>query len=253
MWRVDCSQAGDDPGVNSDAKRERKTVLVVEDEENLLAPLLYNLEREGYRVVAATDGGEGLELARQESPNLVILDIMLPTMDGIQVCRVLRSESGVPILVLTAKGEELDKVLGLEMGADDYMTKPFSMRELIARVKAMLRRAELSPASTDGRTGRGVIASGDLSIDVEARKVSLDGVPFKLKPKEFDLLALFAEHPGKAFTRDDILDRIWGGKENIDRRTVDVHVRWIRQKLGEGDGVPRRIITIRGHGYRFDA
>ncbi|MDE2717536.1 MAG: response regulator transcription factor, partial [Chloroflexota bacterium] len=190
-------------------------------------------------------------LAREESPSLVILDIMLPTMDGIQVCRVLRSESGVPILMLTAKGEELDKVLGLEMGADDYMTKPFSMRELIARVKAMLRRAELSPASTDGNAG-GVITSGDLSIDVEARKVSLGGVPVKLKPKEFELLTLFAGHPGKAFTRDDILDKIWGGKDNIDRRTVDVHVRWIRQKLGEGDGAPRRIITIRGHGYRFE-
>ncbi|MYB50032.1 MAG: response regulator transcription factor [Dehalococcoidia bacterium] len=234
--------------MTSDVKQERKTVLIIEDEDNLLAPLTYNLEREGYRVVTATDGGEGLELAREESPNLVILDIMLPTMDGIQVCRVLRSESGVPILMLTAKGEELDKVLGLEMGADDYMTKPFSMRELIARVKAMLRRAELSPASADG----GVITSGDLSIDVEARKVSLGGVSVKLKPKEFDLLTLFAGHPGKAFTRDDILDRIWGGKDNIDRRTVDVHVRWIRQKLGEGDGAPRRIITIRGHGYRFE-
>ena len=238
--------------MTSDTKLDRKTVLIVEDEENLLAPLRYNLEREGYRVVTATDGGEGLESAREESPNLVILDIMLPTMDGIQVCRILRSESGVPILMLTAKGEELDKVLGLEMGADDYMTKPFSMRELIARVKAMLRRADLSPASTDGRTGRGVIASGDLSINVEARKVTLGGVPVKLKPKEFDLLTLFAGNPGKAFTRDDILDGIWGGKDNIDRRTVDVHVRWIRQKLGEGDGAPRRIITIRGHGYRFE-
>ena len=235
--------------MTSDAKLERKTVLIVEDEENLLAPLRYNLEREGYRVVTATDGGEGLESAREESPNLVILDIMLPTMDGIQVCRILRSESGVPILMLTAKGEELDKVLGLEMGADDYMTKPFSMRELIARVKAMLRRAELSPALRDGR---GVITSGDLSIDVGARKVTLGGVPVKLKPKEFDLLTLFAGNPGKAFTRDDILDGIWGGKDNIDRRTVDVHVRWIRQKLGEGDGSPRRIITIRGHGYRFE-
>ncbi len=235
--------------MTSDAKLDRKTVLIVEDEENLLAPLRYNLEREGYRVVTATDGGEGLESAREESPNLVILDIMLPTMDGIQVCRILRSESGVPILMLTAKGEELDKVLGLEMGADDYMTKPFSMRELIARVKAMLRRAELSPALRDGR---GVITSGDLSIDVGARKVTLGGVPVKLKPKEFDLLTLFAGNPGKAFTRDDILDGIWGGKENIDRRTVDVHVRWIRQKLGEGDGSPRRIITIRGHGYRFE-
>ena len=141
--------------MTSDAKLDRKTVLIVEDEENLLAPLRYNLEREGYRVVTATDGGEGLESAREESPNLVILDIMLPTMDGIQVCRILRSESGVPILMLTAKGEELDKVLGLEMGADDYMTKPFSMRELVARVKAMLRRAESeSRIETAGESSR---------------------------------------------------------------------------------------------------
>ena len=236
----------------SDAKLDRKTVLIVEDEDNLLAPLRYNLEREGFRVITATDGGEGLDSARQESPDLVILDIMLPTMDGIQVCRILRGESAVPILMLTAKGEELDKVLGLEMGADDYMTKPFSMRELVARVKAMLRRADLRPSPANGRPGGGVITSGDLIIDVDARRASLRGDPIKLKPKEFDLLTLLAGSPGKAFNRDDILDRIWGGRDNIDRRTVDVHVRWIRQKLGEGDGAPRRIITIRGHGYRFE-
>lgn len=236
----------------SDAKLDRKTILVVEDEDNLLEPLRYNLEREGYRVVTASDGGEGLESARQESPDLVILDIMLPTMDGIQVCRILRSESAVPILMLTAKGEELDKVLGLEMGADDYMTKPFSMRELMARVKAMLRRSELGLDASDGRSRNGVVTSGDLRIEADARQAFLGGVAIGLKPKEFDLLALFAGNPGKAFTRDDILERIWGGKDNIDRRTVDVHVRWIRQKLGEGDGVPRRIITVRGHGYRFE-
>ena len=238
--------------MTTDAKFDRKTVLVVEDEDNLLAPLTYNLEREGYRVVTATDGGEGLELAREESPSLVILDIMLPTMDGIQVCRILRSESAVPILMLTAKGEELDKVLGLEIGADDYMTKPFSMRELLARVKAMLRRAALGASKSDGESENGVITSGDLRIETEARQAFLGGDAIGLKPKEFDLLALFAENPRRAFTRDDILERIWGGKDNIDRRTVDVHVRWIRQKLGEGDGVPRRIITIRGHGYRFE-
>ncbi len=238
--------------MTSDARLDQKTVLIVEDEDNLLAPLRYNLEREGYRVVTATDGGEGLEFARQESPDIVVLDIMLPTMDGIQVCRILRSESAVPILMLTAKGEELDKVLGLEMGADDYMTKPFSMRELLARVKAMLRRSELGAATSDGSSANGVITSGDLRMDAEARQAFLGGVPIGLKPREFDLLALFAGNPGKAFTRDDILERVWGGKDNIDRRTVDVHVRWIRQKLGEGDGVPRRIITIRGHGYRFE-
>lgn len=231
---------------------ERSTILVVEDEENLLAPLRYNLEREGYRVETAADGGEALDAARAEQPSLIILDIMLPTMDGIQVCRILRSESPVPILMLTAKGEEVDKVLGLEMGADDYVTKPFGMRELIARVKAMLRRAEHGHSLADGRPLPKVITRGNLRIDVNGRKVSLDGVPVQLKPKEFDLLTLFAGNPGKAFTRDDILDRVWGSKDNIDQRTVDVHVRWIRQKIESEAGGTKRIFTVRGHGYRFE-
>ncbi len=236
----------------SNSRLEKKTVLVVEDEENLVVPLRYNLEREGYRVHVASDGGEGLEAARAESPDLLILDIMLPTMDGIELCRIVRNESDVPILMLTAKGEELDKVLGLEMGADDYVTKPFSMRELLARVKAMLRRAELRPAPMGNQTDGGIITTGNLQIDVGGRKVSRGGEPVQIKSKEFDLLALFAQHPGKAFTRDDILDRIWETKDNIDQRTVDVHVRWLRQKIEEGAGAPRRIITIRGHGYRFE-
>lgn len=231
---------------------EQSAILVVEDEENLLAPLRYNLEREGYRVETAADGGEALEAARADPPNLIILDIMLPTMDGIQVCRILRSESAVPILMLTAKGEEVDKVLGLEMGADDYVTKPFSMRELMARVKAMLRRAEHGHSLGDGRPLPRVITRGDLRIDVNGRKVFLDGAPIQMKPKEFDLLTLFAGNPGKAFTRDDILDRVWGSKDNIDRRTVDVHVRWIRQKIESEAGGTKRIFTVRGHGYRFE-
>ena len=231
---------------------EQSAILVVEDEENLLAPLRYNLEREGYRVETAADGGEALEAARADPPNLIILDIMLPTMDGIQVCRILRSESAVPILMLTAKGEEVDKVLGLEMGADDYVTKPFSMRELMARVKAMLRRAEHGHSLADERTLPRVITRGDLRIDVNGRKVFLDGAPIQMKPKEFDLLTLLAGNPGKAFTRDDILDRVWGSKDNIDRRTVDVHVRWIRQKIESEAGGTKRIFTVRGHGYRFE-
>lgn len=231
---------------------ERSAILVVEDEENLLAPLRYNLEREGYRVETAADGGEALEAARADPPNLIILDIMLPTMDGIQVCRILRGESPVPILMLTAKGEEVDKVLGLEMGADDYVTKPFSMRELMARVKAMLRRAEHGHSLAFGRPLPSVITRGDLRIDVNGRKVFLDGAPIQMKPKEFDLLTLFAGNPGKAFTRDDILDRVWGSKDNIDRRTVDVHVRWIRRKIESEAGGTKRIFTVRGHGYRFE-
>jgi len=238
--------------VASKSQPDKKTVLVVEDAENLAVPLRYNLEREGYHVLAASDGGEGLEVARTESVNLVILDIMLPTMNGIEVCRILRNESDVPILMLTAKGEEMDKVIGLEIGADDYVTKPFSMRELLARVKAMLRRGELRLAALDGRSNGRVLASGDLRIEVDSRKVLRNGKLLPMKPREFDLLALFAQHPAKAFTRDDILDRIWGTKDNIDQRTVDVHVRWIRQKIEEGAGAPRRIITVRGHGYRFE-
>lgn len=231
--------------------QEPSTILVVEDEENLIAPLRYNMEREGYLVETATDGGEALEAARAKPPSLIILDIMLPTMDGIQVCRILRTESRVPILMLTAKGEEVDKVVGLEMGADDYMTKPFGMRELIARVKAMLRRAEHGHPLVDGLHFPRMITRGGLRIDVHGQQVFLDGVPVPMKPKEFDLLMLLAGISGKAFTRDDILDRVRGSKDNIDQRTVDVHVRWIRQKIEDGPGSPKRIFTIRGHGYRF--
>ena len=223
----------------------------MEDEENLIAPLRHNLEREGYLVETATDGGEALGAARARPPSMIILDIMLPTMDGIQVCRILQTENRVPILMLTAKGEEVDKVVGLEVGADDYMTKPFGMRELVARVKAMLRRAEHGHPLVDGRPLPRMITRGGLRIDVHGRQVFLDGVPVPMKPKEFDLLTLFAGNPGKAFTRDDILDRVWGSKDNIDQRTVDVHVRWIRQKIEAVSGAPKRIFTIRRHGYRF--
>lgn len=210
------------------------------------------MEREGYLVETVTDGGEALEAARARPPSMIILDIMLPTMDGIQVCRILRTESRVPILMLTAKGEEVDKVVGLEVGADDYMTKPFGMRELVARVKAMLRRAEHGHPLVDGRPLPRMITRGGLRIDMHGRQVFLDGVPVPMKPKEFDLLTLFAGNPGKAFTWDDILERIWGSKDNIYQRPVNVHVRWIRQKIEDGSGSPKRIFTIRGHGYRFE-
>ena len=236
----------------SPPSQEPSAILVVEDEENLIAPLRYNLEREGYLVETATDGGEALGAARARPPSMIILDIMLPTMDGIQVCRILRTESRVPILMLTAKGEEVDKVVGLDMGDDDYMTKPFGMRELVARVKAMLRRAEHGHPLVDGLLLPRMITRGGFRIDVHGRQVFLDGVPVPMKPKEFDLLTLFAGNPGKAFTRDHILDRVWGSKDNIDQRTVDVHVRWIRQKIEDGSGSPKRIFTIRGHGYRFE-
>lgn len=224
------------------------SVLVVEDEENLLAALKYNLEVEGYDVLTATDGAAGLEAARSASPDLILLDVMLPEMDGLEVCRVLRRENDVPVLMLTAKGEEIDRVVGLELGADDYVVKPFSMRELMARVKAMLRRPRKSSLDRRGEPLR----SGSLELDVEARQARLDGEELKLKPREFDLLTLFMQRPGRAYTRDQILTELWGHDYIGDIRTVDVHVRWLREKIEPDPASPARIITIRGHGYRFE-
>ncbi len=224
------------------------SVLVVEDEENLLEALKYNLEREGYLVLTAEDGATGLETARAASPDLVVLDVMLPEMDGLEVCRILRRENDVPILMLTAKGEEIDRVVGLELGADDYVAKPFSMRELMARVRAMLRRPR---QSAEGRSSK-PLRSGGLEVDVEAHQAMLNGQELKLKPREFDLLSLFMRNRGRAYTRDEILSQLWGHDYIGDIRTVDVHVRWLREKIEADPASPARIITIRGHGYRFE-
>ncbi len=225
-----------------------RSVLVVEDEENLVEALRYNLEHEGYDVLTAPDGGSGLETARAALPDLVILDVMLPNLDGIEVCRILRRETDVPILMLTAKGEEIDRVVGLEIGADDYVTKPFSMRELMARVRAMLRR----PRKTASARMAEPLRSGSLAVDVDAHQASLNGEELRLKPREFDLLALFMRNPGRAFTRDQILEQLWGHDYIGDVRTVDVHVRWLREKIEADPSTPARIITIRGVGYRFE-
>ena len=225
-----------------------RSVLVVEDEENLVEAVRYSLEHEGYRVLTAPDGTSGLETARSTLPSLVILDVMLPHMDGIEVCRILRRESDVPILMLTAKGEEIDRVVGLEVGADDYVTKPFSMRELMARVRAMLRRPR---TAANGRLAE-PLRSGSLEVDVEAHQAMLNGEELRLKPREFDLLALFMRNPGRAFTRDQVLEHLWGHDYIGDIRTVDVHVRWLREKIEADPSTPARIITIRGVGYRFE-
>ena len=225
-----------------------RSVLVVEDEENLVEALRYNLEHEGYTVLTAPDGGSGLETARTALPDLVILDVMLPNLDGLEVCRILRRETDVPILMLTAKGEEIDRVVGLEIGADDYVTKPFSMRELMARVRAMLRR----PRKTASSRMAEPLRSGSLVLNIEAHKASLNGEELRLKPREFDLLALFMRNPGRAFTRDQILEHLWGHDYIGDVRTVDVHVRWLRKKIEADPATPARIITIRGHGYIFE-
>lgn len=225
-------------------------VLVVEDEENLLEALKYNLERDGYTALTATDGERGLSLAREHRPDLVILDIMLPQLDGLEVCRILRRESDMPIIMLTAKGEEVDRVVGLELGADDYITKPFSMRELLARLRTVLRRTR-GGGHGEPLPSQEVLTSGDLVVDLASHTVTLAGRELEMKPREFDLLALLVANKGRAFTRDQILERLWGQDYIGDTRTVDVHIRWIRQKLETVPGSPNRIVTIRGVGYRF--
>ena len=226
-------------------------VLVIEDEENLLEAVKYNLDREGYSAITATDGEEGLECARGASPDLIILDVMLPKLDGLEVCRILRRETNVPILMLTAKGEEVDRVVGLELGADDYVTKPFSMRELLARVRAMLRRSGMASEAAPAANAT-LLKAGDIEIDLIGHIARIGGTPLDLKPREFDLLALLVSNKGRAFTRDQILERLWGYDYIGDSRTVDVHIRWLREKIEAYPGSPRRIITIRGVGYRFE-
>ena len=226
-----------------------KSVLVVEDEENLLAAIRYNLEREGYRTLTATDGEQGLRKAAQEAPDLLVLDVMLPVLDGFEVCRLVRRESDVPILFLTAKDQEMDRVVGLELGADDYVVKPFSMRELLARVRAMLRR----PRVGSGQRKPERIVSGDLELDLSSHTLKRDGQPVELKPRAFELLSLLMSHRGRVFTRDQVLERLWGIDYIGDTRTVDVHIRWIREKIEQDSGKPKRIVTVRGVGYRFDA
>ena len=224
-------------------------MLVVEDEENLLAAIRYNLEREGYRVLSATDGEQGLRAAAREDPDLLVLDVMLPVLDGFEVCRIVRRDSDVPILFLTAKDQEMDRVVGLELGADDYVVKPFSMRELLARVRAMLRR----PRASAGQPQPERIVAGDLELDLSSHTLKRNGEPVELKPRAFELLALLMSNRGRVFTRDQILERLWGIDFIGDARTVDVHVRWIREKIEGDSGKPTRVVTIRGVGYRFDA
>jgi DNA-binding response OmpR family regulator len=224
-----------------------KKILVVDDEPTLVATLKYNLEREGYHVTTAGDGEAGLSAARANRPDLILLDLLLPAMDGLEVCRILRREMTTPILMLTAKTDEIDKVVGLELGADDYVTKPFSMRELLARVRALLRRAD-TPLQAETE----VLGAGDLLVDLRRREASRGGRALPLRPKEFELLVFFLRNRGRAFTRDELLNHIWGYDFVGDTRTVDVHIRWLRQKIEDVPGKPSRLITVRGLGYRFE-
>lgn len=228
-----------------------KKILIVEDEETLLEALRYNLEKEGYTVVTAVDGMQALDSARSESPDLIILDIMLPQLDGFEVCRILRKDVNVPILMLTAREDEIDKVLGLELGADDYMVKPFSMRELKARIKALLRRAA-AQSEPEGGGEDTVLQLGDLTIDLGRHEVTLAEAAVRLKPKEFDLLVFLSRNKGRVFSREHLLERVWGYDFAGDTRTVDVHIRWLREKIESDPSKPRRLITVRGTGYKIE-
>jgi len=233
-------------------------ILIVDDEISLQETLAYNLKKQGYDVETTGDGAEALELARKIEPSLIILDVMLPGMDGFEICQILRKEMSTPILMLTARDDEIDRVVGLEVGADDYLAKPFSMRELIARVKALLRRvrlirAEISQdADANQKLKSEIFTFGNLIIDMSRREILVDDEVVPFKPKEYDLLTFFAQHQGQVLTREVILERVWGWDFIGDSRTVDVHVRWLREKIEQDPAKPCRIITVRGAGYRFE-
>jgi DNA-binding response OmpR family regulator len=222
-------------------------ILVVDDEPTLVATLTFNLEKEGFEVVSASDGAEAVEVVRQSHPDLVILDLMLGEMHGFEVCRTLRKESNVPILILTARTDEVDKIVGLEIGADDYVTKPFSMKELLARVRARLRRRdELSAPEREQ-----VLTVGPIRVDLLRREATRGGEPLVLKPKEFDLLVCLMQNRGRLLTRGQLLEAVWHYDGFDQTRTVDVHIGRLREKIEERPSNPGWIITVRGSGYRF--
>jgi len=230
-------------------------VLVVEDDRVLSETLAYNLIKQSYQVFQVADGREAVDFARKEKPDLILLDLMLPGMDGIEVCRILRSEMSVPIMILTARNNEIDRVVGLEVGADDYITKPFSMRELMARIKAQLRRMRLIREELS--TNLPIPASkplkfDDLVIDLNRCEVFLRDNILSMKPKEYELLASLARCQGQVLSREQLLQAVWGWRHGINSRTVDVHIRWLRQKIEHDPSNPKRIVTVRGLGYRFD-
>jgi len=225
-------------------------ILIVEDDQNLLATIKYNLLKEGYEVATAIDGAQALDVARKEKPALIILDVMLPKFSGFEVCRILRKEITVPILMLTAKTAEVDKIVGLEIGADDYMTKPFSMRELMARIRAMLRRADMGKQQLTDKTES--LKVGELEIDINRHQAFCQGLPLALTPKEYDLLVFLVRNKGFVFSREQLLEKVWGYDYAGDTRTVDVHVRWLRQKIERDPSSPSTLLTVRGAGYKLE-
>ena len=232
----------------------QEKILVVEDDPTLQETLAYNLERQGYAVSTTGDGQTALGLAEQTKPDLVVLDVMLPSMDGFEVCRILRKKSNVPILMLTARDDEIDRVLGLEMGADDYLTKPFSMREFMARVKAQLRRVRFDKEDSQEELthAEDTLKFDNLVINNQRYEARIDGKPLNLKPKEYELLFFLTKHRGQVLSRELIMDRVWGWDFTGGSRTVDVHIRWLREKIELDPAVPTRIVTVRGAGYRFE-
>ena len=223
-------------------------LLLIDDEESFGEALQYQLEREGYEVERVTDGAVGLRAFERSGPDLVLLDLMLPSMSGEDICKAIRKSSNTPIIMLTAKDQELDKVLGLELGADDYVTKPFSAREVIARIKAVLRRA-----SGEGAGGSGVLEGGGIRLDPDRFEVTVEGEPIHLPRKEFELLELLMENSGRVLTRDVLIDRIWGSDYFGDSRTLDVHIKRLRTKCEPDPHEPRHLLTVRGLGYKFVA
>jgi DNA-binding response OmpR family regulator len=219
------------------------TILVVDDEKNIVQLARLYLDKEGFRVEAAFDGAQALEKAKSIRPDLIVLDLMLPEMDGLSVCRELRKTSNVPIIILTARGDDVDRVVGLELGADDYITKPFNPRELVARVKAVLRRARQE------EPGQAVLELDSLKLDTASREVSIDGKQVTLRAKEFDLLAAFMRHTGVVLDRERLLQLVWGSDYYGDTRTIDVHVAWLREKLAAAKKV--KIQTVWGVGYKL--
>jgi DNA-binding response OmpR family regulator len=225
-----------------------KRILVVEDDATIRETLAFSLKKEGYVVSVSPDGAQALSQARSIRPDLILLDLMLPELSGLELTRILRQEGNVPIIMLTAKESEVDKVVGLRVGADDYITKPFSLPELFARMTAVLRRSEQHEARADGEQDR----VGRLRIDRAGHRAMVDGVELKLTPKEWDLLAFLVRRPGRVFTREILLEQVWGYNYLGDRKTVDVHIRWLREKLGRFDNLGFEIVTVRGAGYRLD-
>jgi len=232
-------------------------IIVVDDDKNVLEVIKYNLANDGYSVVLAETGTQAIEMARREKPDLIILDVMLPGIDGFEVCRILRKEMSVPILILSAKTDEIDKVVGLELGADDYISKPFSVRELMARVRATIRRGQFTEQQSSAKTleetkPRTILKGHDLVVDTVRHQVTLKGAPLNLTPKEFELLSFLMQGKGQVFSREQLMEKVWGYTFDGSKRTVDVHMRWLRQKIEDNPETPKFLVTVIGFGYKFE-